>query len=298
MSAMNVMSDLRSSTDAATLISRAEPEPIREHWVEVDGTLYPPKQAYHLLTGISRSDYNTDEALTQLRKHGFATSSYATGSVKTSPPTTRPLTRKTTQSAPAKKKPEPTPAGKTPGTWRVSDGSAMVFSDAIATWAAVAHDVLESTAHRYNDFLTYKELAEKVQELSGIRTRMHMRNWVGRILSAVVDECAHRNEPPLTSLCVTQSQTVGEVYRYVLKKTGEPIPDDLDMHAAEARLRCYRMYATDLPSDGGVPTLPRQVAAARANAARKAAAERPEKIELCPVHFTALPQSGRCDYCA
>lgn len=292
------MSDLREVNDAATLISRADPEPVREHWVEVDGTLYPPKQAYHLLTGLSRSEYNTDHALTQLRKHGFATSVFSPGpSPKTHAPVAQPVAPKVTRRAPVKKDPAAARAGRNHRTWRVCDESAVESSDALDEWAAVAHDVLTATAERYNDFVTHQELSEKVQEISGIRTRMQTRNWIARVLGAVVDECARRNEPPLTSLCVTRNHTIGEGYRYVLETEGESIPNDLDQHAAEARLRCYRTYATDLPRTGGVPTLPKQVATARANAARKAAAERPEKIELCTVHRTALPRSGRCDYC-
>ena len=131
----------------------------------------------------------------------------------------------------------------------MSDGSAVSFRDAISEWGAVAHDVLLETASRYNDFVTYKELAEKVQEISGIRTKSQMRNWIGKVLAVVVEECARRDEPPLTSLCVTQNQTVGDGYRFVLETAGEPIPDDLDHHAAEARLKCYRAYSTDLPSN-------------------------------------------------
>lgn len=290
---MSDMPDLREMNDAATLISRADPEPVREHWVEVDGTLYPPKQAYHLLTGFSRSEYNTDEALTQLRKRGFATGVTSPDNAPEAPAT---ATRKTTNKPPVKK--NPSSAAKTPSTWRVCDGSAVESSDALIEWSAAAHQVLEATAGRYNDFVTHKELSDKVQEVSGVRTRMQMRNWIDRILGAVVDECARRNQPPLTSLCVTQNHTMGEGYRYVLETAGEPIPDDLDRHAAEARLRCHRTYATDLPRNGGVPTLPKQVATARALAARKAMAARVEQIELCPVHRTALPRNGECDYCA
>lgn len=297
MGGMNDMSDLRTSSDAATLISRADPEPVREHWVEVDGTLYPPKQAYHLLTGLPRSDYNTHHALSQLRRHGFATSTYTPGAPpKISEPPKKTVRKSSPKTSTARKRTS-TPVHETPGTWRVADGSAVPFSEALAVWADEAHKILEATARRYNDFVTYKELSEKVQDVSGIRTRMHMRNWIGRVLAAVVDECTNRHEPPLRALCVTQNHTVGEGYRYVLEKNGEPLPDDLDLHAAHARLLCYRAYATDLPADGGVATLPKQVATARANAARKAAAARPERIELCPVHYTALPQSGRCDYC-
>ncbi len=276
---------------AAAMIRKHAPEPLQEHWADIDGVLYPPKQAYHLISGQPRSEFNTHYALAQLRKCGFATSVYMPRTSDTNPAVDE-LT-----SGEAIKHPEPA-ATTTPGTWRVSDGSAVAFRDAIAEWGTVAHDVLLDTAARYNDFVTYKELSEQVQEVSGIRTKSQMRNWIGKVLAVVVEECARRGEPPLTSLCVTQNQTVGDGYRFVLETAGEPIPNDLDHHAAEARLRCYRAFGTDLPSNGGAPTLPPQVTASREAAARKAAAARPEKIELCPEHHTVLPRSGRCDYCA
>ncbi|WP_109529963.1 hypothetical protein [Nocardia aurea] len=47
-----------------------------------------------------------------------------------------------------------------------------------------------------NDFVTYGELAETVQDVTGIRTRMQMRNWIGKVLAEVVRECVRRGEPP------------------------------------------------------------------------------------------------------
>lgn len=281
------------TTAAAAIVRKAVPEPLKEHWVDIDGILYPPKQAYHLISGQPRSEFNTHYALTQLRKYGFTTSTYVPkGAPDTLPSADEPAIAPGELDHP---KHAPPPA---PGTWRVADGSAVPFRDAIAEWGTIAHDVLMETATRYNDFVTYMELAERVQEISGIRTKSQMRNWIGKVLAVVVEECARRGEPPLTSLCVTQNQTVGDGYRFVLETAGEPIPDDLDRHAAEARLRCYRAYSTDLPSNGGTPTLPPRVTASREAEARKAAAARPEKVELCPEHHTVLPRSGRCDYCA
>lgn len=276
------------AASAVEAILKVAPEPIREHWADIGGVLFPPKQAYHLISGEPRSEFNTHHALAQLRKRGFVTSVYTP--------------RGTSAVSPTDNKPAPAPAvaaalASTPGTWRVADGSAVGFKDAIAEWGAAAHQVLFDTATRYNAFVTYLELSERVQEITGIRTKSQMRNWIGKVLAVVVEECARRGEPPLTSLCVTQNQTVGEGYRFVLETAGEPIPDDLDHHAADARLRCYRAFSQDLPAGGGTPTLPPRVVASREAVARKNATNRPAKIELCPEHHTALPRSGRCDYC-
>ena len=61
---------------AAARIRKNAPEPLQEHWADIDGVLCPPKQAYHLISGQPRSEFNTHHALTQLRKCGFATSVY------------------------------------------------------------------------------------------------------------------------------------------------------------------------------------------------------------------------------
>lgn len=289
---------------AIAAISQVDPEPIQVHWVDVAGVLYPPKQAYELTCGQSRSAYNSHHALTQLREIGFATSVYQLGS--------EPAPRKTTvaRTADVELVGEKLAASfstvspnadevQTPGTWRTSDGSAVPFKEACARWAIAAYAVLADTATRYNDFITYKELAEKIQAMAGIRTNSQMHYWIGtRVLGEVALECQRRREPALTALCVSRNQTVGQGYQYVLEIASEPIPDDLDQHAAVARLDCYRHFAAQLPEDGGVPTLPPQVMAARETSARRSAATVPRPSALCPGCNVALPRSGACDYCA
>lgn len=48
-----------------------EPEPIREHLVEVDGTAYPPKQVLAEITGWPRQSFTTMEANRVLLRLGF-----------------------------------------------------------------------------------------------------------------------------------------------------------------------------------------------------------------------------------
>jgi hypothetical protein len=98
-------------------------------------------------------------------------------------------------------------ASAPPGTWRTVDGSAVSFNDARLGRAFAAHEVLVDTATRFNDFITYKELSEQVQKMSGIRTRSQMRNWIGSVLARVADRCHGACEPPLTALCVRQDHT-------------------------------------------------------------------------------------------
>lgn len=292
---------------AIAAINRVDPEPLRDHWVDVRGVRYPPKQAYELVCGQSRTTYNSHHALAQLRKIGFVTSVYH-------PRTDAAFDRTTTPAATDEGIAFPEelavpfsaratfPANDekpTPGTWRTSDGSAVAFKEARSSLATAAYEVLADTATRYNDFITYKELAEKVQEVTGIHTRSQMRNWIGTVLGEVADACQRHGLPALTALCVTQNQAVGQGYRYVLDIAGQPIPDDLDQHAARARLDCYRHFAAELPEGGGEPTLPPRVVVARESAARRSAASAPPKPPaLCPQHNLALPSSGICDDCA
>lgn len=48
-----------------------EPEPIREHTVEIDGTAYPPKQVLAEVTGWPRQSFTTMEANRVLLRLGF-----------------------------------------------------------------------------------------------------------------------------------------------------------------------------------------------------------------------------------
>ena len=169
----------------------------------------------------------------------------------------------------------------------------MAFTDAKLAWSMAAREVLIRTARTYHGYITYGELAEEVQQVSGVRTRSQMRNWIGGVLGLVADECHGRGEPPLTALCVHQDETVGVGYGYVLELAGEAVPDDLDGHAAAARLGCYRYFGADVPEGGGSPALTPKVAAAR----QRAAKQREPVPVLCPRCFIQLPSSGHCDNC-
>ena len=79
---------------------------------------------------------------------------------------------------------------KVPSPWRASDGAPVPFAEAQAEWARVAHGILVQTAKKYNDYLTYSELARRVLADSGILYSAHQRNWIGKVLIAVADQNA------------------------------------------------------------------------------------------------------------
>jgi hypothetical protein len=79
-----------------------------------------------------------------------------------------------------------------PGTYRVADGSRAIFSDALATWVPLAYDELIATASKYHAVTTYLELSEHIQQVSGIRTRPLLTNWIGKLLEEVLSGSGER----------------------------------------------------------------------------------------------------------
>jgi hypothetical protein len=186
----------------------------------------------------------------------------------------------------------------TPGTYRVVDKSAVAFSDAIDAWVLVARRALERTAGTYGSYMTYSELAEEVQSVSGIRTRVLLTNWIGKVLGPLAYSCHAAGEPLLSALCVRSDETVGPGYATAVEEIygGEP-PKDLDKHAAIERLACYRYFGATLPEGGGIPSLTRKAAAAR-NRANRPTSPSETSRPYCPTCHLMLPITGQCDSCS
>jgi hypothetical protein len=185
-----------------------------------------------------------------------------------------------------------------PGTYREVDMSPVSSADALAAWVVEARPVLERIAKTYHATITYKDLAEGVQVESGIRTRRLLQHWIGDVLGPVAHDCQTAGEPLLSSLCVRADGTVGPGYAVAVVENfgGEP-PDDLDMHAAEERLLCYRHFGAAMPADGGRPALTKQVAAARKRAKQRASPADTSR-PICPTCHLMLPVTGQCDNCS
>lgn len=60
-----------SKQDIEHRMQGVQPEPIREHLVEILGTVYPPKQAMATVTGWDRTSFTTMEAQRVLSRVGF-----------------------------------------------------------------------------------------------------------------------------------------------------------------------------------------------------------------------------------
>ena len=61
----------RTADEVIRTMRGVQPEPIREHFVEVDGTAYPPKQVLAHITGWDRLSFTTMEATRVLIRLGF-----------------------------------------------------------------------------------------------------------------------------------------------------------------------------------------------------------------------------------
>ncbi|QYG95742.1 hypothetical protein HC251_24080 [Iamia sp. SCSIO 61187] len=162
-------------------------------------------------------------------------------------------------------------------------------------WAIAAHEVLVTVAQTYNATITYSELAAEVQARTDITTAQLMRYWIGDVLARVADACVDAGEPSVTAVCVQATGVVGDGYGAAVERATGSLPDDLQTHAAEERLRCYRHFGATLPSDGGRPTLTRQEQARRERT--RASSTASKKKAVCPTCFTQLPLTGVCDAC-
>jgi len=178
-----------------------------------------------------------------------------------------------------------------PGTWRESDGSAVPWTEAKAAWASVAHPILSEIARDYGAWVTYKDLAERIQRATGIRTRSLLQNWIGEVLGDVARICAANGEPSLTSLVVHADQTIGEGYVYALEEFGRGIPEDLEQAAAEDRFECYRFFGAQIPADGKPMLTP------LVRKGRRRLTSSPPAPQYCPTCHLQLPRSGMCDNC-
>lgn len=170
------------------------------------------------------------------------------------------------------------------------------MQDAREAWVPIARESLLRTATSYNAFVTYGELAEELQVKSGIRTKQLTHYWIGKVLSVVSANCHESGEPLLSSLCVQKNGSVGAVFGAALEEAyGGPRPDDLDLAAAEERLKCYGFFGAELPDDGGHATLTPMLVAARSKATSVRSRSVVEEVRaVCPLCHVRLPSSGVC----
>jgi len=164
-----------------------------------------------------------------------------------------------------------------------------------SAWAESARGVLIEPASSYGATVTTKQLSEQVQNRTHIRTQQLTHYWIGDVLGRVARDCAERDEPNLSALCVNADGSVGDAYAPIVTElTGAKVGDP-DDHAAKERLACYHHFGADIPADGGRPQLTDRLAAARTRSRKAAKDARP--ADVCPACNMALPATGVCDNC-
>lgn len=188
----------------------------------------------------------------------------------------------------------PAEEAELPSTHRVADGSEVSPADARQAWAEAAVPVLEGVAGTYNATITYAELAEQVQEDSGIVTSQLMRYWIAKVLGLVTDGCG--DGPLLSALCIRHDGSIGGGYAEAVGRARGEVPEDDELHAAAERLACYEAHGATMPAGGGRPRLTPEVSARR-DRARNARGEPAIPRKTCPTCFMLLPHSGHCDEC-
>ena len=179
------------------------------------------------------------------------------------------------------------------GSWQ--EASTVGDEAARSAWAESARDVLIEPARSYGATVTTKQLSAQVQSRTHIRTQQLTHYWIGDVLARVARDCAEREEPMLSALCVNADGSVGDAYAPIVKElTGAKVGDP-DDHAANERLACYRHFGAEMPADGGRPQLTDRLAASRTRARKAANDARP--ADVCPSCNMALPATGECDNC-
>lgn len=199
------------------------------------------------------------------------------------------------------------------------------------SWTKHAYEVLVETAGRYNAVIDYADLAEQVQQRSGLRTTASTGTWLPGVLSLVAYQCHRLADPALTALVIHKGGRVGGAYNEVLRIAGlQPIDDEdaRELHAAGARLECYRRWGADVPADAtaAMPALPsrghrttghlsgqgpstrtRGAHASSTGSRASRTATRPKAARtstearrgaICPTCFMEMPLAGPCPNCA
>jgi hypothetical protein len=151
-------------------------------------------------------------------------------------------------------------------------------------------------ASRYGAVNYHKDLAERIQDVSGVRTTVLLSNWIGAVLGKTLHRAADEGKPPLTALVVrSEDGGVGDGYdESLLRYRGRRAAgrEERERLAAEDRLGCYRHYADDVPADAE-PRLTVQLE----KRLRTKASPMMRASAVCPSCFMQLPVSGQCDAC-
>ena len=129
-------------------------------------------------------------------------------------------------------------------------------------WAEAGRAVLlRGSTGRYQAVISHKDLAQQVQERTGITTSRLVHYWIADVLGPVAIECATREEPLLVALCVNSQDSVGAAYANAVQaargetpRTPRRTPPPSGSPAtATSRPATFRPTAAARPSPRGWP---------------------------------------------
>ena len=188
-----------------------------------------------------------------------------------------------------------------PGSYR-SDGTLVEFADAKYEWARAGYAVLVEVARRPEGHITYQDIADAIQDSTGIQTRVPMHDWIGTPLALVAEMCVRNGEPQLTALVVSSGTLdVGDGYGDTFALAGQPLPKNIQRAAAETRIECYDYFGRREPRGWDRTRLTGRTATKRRAAPkpRPKAVARPEPVapKICPTCNLQLLPSGVCGNC-
>ncbi|AQP48510.1 hypothetical protein BW730_14340 [Tessaracoccus aquimaris] len=186
--------------------------------------------------------------------------------------------------------------GRSVGTWHVDDPNSKVnWQVAMSAWAEATLPELERVASVYEGFITYTDLAERLQEVTGYRTRTVLSYWIGKVLDKVVIRTLTEDLPPLTALVVQKGDgLVGDGYYNREHPPGSiDETEELNDVADADRLLCYRAYGADVPADAR----PQRTALRKDKSAPRPRQPEMSRARVCPSCRLELPLSGQCDSC-
>ena len=151
------------------------------------------------------------------------------------------------------------------GIFRSSNQSPVSAAEANDAWARAARVVLEDVAGEVGATITDRDLAQAVQDATGIETTQPIKTWIGKVLERVERASGPSDPAALTALVV---------------QAAPPRP-------RSAAAASVPRPARAAPSGRSVP---------RAPAARPTKTLTPGP-QPCPTCFVQLPASGVCPNC-
>src|SRR3712207_3464510 len=151
---------------------------------------------------------------------------------------------------------------ETPGTWHDTAPTRKAdWGVAVAAWVQETEAVLEEVAATYGGSITYDQLAQRLFDRTGSRTRMMLGHWIGQVLGPVQAATITQGKPPLSAL-VVRAGTGGVGDGYVNHEHPQGFASFAErQHAAAVdRLTCYRTYCDHVPEDAAPQMTPLYIA--------------------------------------